>query len=219
VLNSPDPLLIVAVLALLGLVPFLAVLVTSYTKLVVVFGLLRLALGTQQTPPNMVLNALAIVLTCFVMAPVASTIYKNTTEKPLGKNFGQKFSDLPILFESAAEPAKTFLTKHTREQEKRLFVKTANEIWPKKYASNVAPDDFLILIPSFTLSELTQAFQIGFVIYLAFVVIDLVVAAILLAMGMSMVSPTTISVPLKLLLFVVLDGWSLLVQSLLLTYK
>lgn len=218
-LKFPDPLLIVAVLGLLGLLPFLAVLVTSYTKVVVVLGVLRLALGTQQTPPNMVLNALAIVLTCFVMAPVATTAYKKLQERPLGQDFGQKFGDIQVILESTAGPVKQFLTKHTRESEKRLFLRAANEIWPKTYVDHIQAEDFLILIPSFTLSELSQAFQIGFVLYLAFVIVDLVVAAILLAMGMTMVSPTTIAIPFKLLLFVVLDGWALLVQGLLLTYK
>jgi type III secretion protein R len=213
----PDPAFAVGLILLLGLVPFFAVLATSYTKLVIVFGLMRLALGTQQVPPNLVMNAMAIVLTCFVMAPVGSEMGTAAAQK-IGKQ-EQRFEELVKAAQAASDPLKRFLEKHTREREKRLFIKTAQDIWPAEYAKQSQPDDLLILIPAFTLSEVSQAFLIGFVLYLVFVVVDLLVSAVLLAMGMSMVSPMTVSIPFKLLLFIALDGWSRLIQGLLVSYR
>jgi type III secretion protein R len=201
----------------LGLVPFFAVLATSYTKIVIVFGLIRLALGTQQVPPNLVINAMAIVLTCFVMAPLGNEMGKVAAQKLDRQE--QRFDDLVKAAQSASEPMRRFLDKHAGDREKRLFLKTAQQVWPADYVQQTQPDDLLILLPAFTLSEVAQAFLIGFVLSLAFVVVDLLVSAVLLAMGMSMVAPMTISLPFKLLLFVALDGWSRLVQSLLVAYK
>jgi type III secretion protein R len=217
--NFPDPAFAVGVIMILGLIPFLAVLATSFTKLVVVFGLLRLALGTQQVPPNIVVNALAIILTVFIMAPIGSKSVELIAEKQLGPDFGQKFEDLIVIAQTAGGPMKDFLVKHTREREKVIFLNAATRLWPKEYVANTTANDFLILIPSFTLSELTEAFKIGFILYVVFTVIDLLVSAVLLAMGMSMVSPMTLSIPFKLLLFVTLDGWTMLIQGLLLTYR
>jgi type III secretion protein R len=121
--------------------------------------------------------------------------------------------------EAVKEPLKEFLNKNITEREKLFFLKSAKSIWPPERAAQLKEDDLIILVPSFTVSELTKAFQIGFVIYLAFVAVDLIIANILLAMGMSMISPTMISVPFKLLLFVVLDGWTQLIHSLVLSYK
>jgi type III secretion protein R len=216
-IKTPDPAYIVGIMLLLGLVPFFAVLATSYTKLVIVFGLMRLALGTQQVPPNLVMNAMAIVLTVFVMAPLGSEISQVAQERLQSKD--PRFEELVKAGNAAAEPIKRFLDRHTREREKRLFLKTAQEIWPADYAAKTQPDDLLILVPAFTLSEVTQAFLIGFVLYLVFTVVDLLVSAVLLAMGMSMVSPMTVSIPFKLLLFVALDGWARLIQGLLVSYK
>jgi type III secretion protein R len=213
----PDPAYAVTLVALLGLIPFIAVLATSYTKLVIVFGLMRLALGTQQVPPNLVMNAMAIILSCFIMAPVGSEIAAAAASNFNAKE--QRFENLVKGARVAAEPVRKFLDKHTREREKRLFLRTAQDIWPAEFAQSTRADDLLILVPSFTLSEVTQAFQIGFILYIAFAVVDLLVSAILLAMGMSMVSPMTISIPFKLLLFVALDGWSRLIQALALTYR
>jgi type III secretion protein R len=114
---------------------------------------------------------------------------------------------------------KEFLQKHTQERERQFFLKSASTIWPKERADKLRADDFMVMVPSFTLSELTRAFQIGFILYLVFVVVDLIVATVLLALGMSMISPTTISLPFKLLLFVMLDGWTRLIHGLVLSYK
>lgn len=216
-IKLPDPAYVFGLIVLLGLVPFLAVLATSYTKLVIVFGLMRLALGTQQVPPNMVINAIAIILTVFIMAPVGAEIARVADKQLQGSE--QRFDDLVKAAQAASGPLRGFLDRNTREREKRLFLKAAGNLWPADQAAAARADDLLILIPSFTLSEVTLAFQIGFLLYLVFTVVDLLVSAVLLAMGMSMVSPMTVSIPFKLLLFVALDGWARLVQGLLLTYK
>lgn len=213
----PDPAYIFGIVIVLGLVPFLAVLATSYTKLVIVFGLMRLALGTQQVPPNMVMNAMAIILSIFIMAPVGTEIGQNVRKELQGSQ--QRFDDLMRASNAAAEPLRNFLQRNTREREKRLFMNAANELWPPEQVKSTKTSDLLILIPSFTLSEVILAFQMGFLLYLVFTVIDLLVSAVLLAMGMSMVSPMTVSIPFKLLLFVALDGWTRLVQGLMLSYR
>jgi type III secretion protein R len=218
-LKVPDPAFVVTVIMLLGMIPFLAVLTTSFTKLVIVFGLLRMALGIQQIPPNIVINALALILSAFIMAPVGQQAFDEIAKKQTSAEFGQKFEDLRTMASAAAPPLKDFLMRQTGEREKRLFLKAANDLWPKEQAEKANENDLLILIPSFTLSELTEAFKIGFFLYVVFTVIDLLVSAVLLALGMSMVSPMTVSIPFKLLLFVVLDGWSTLIMGLLQTYR
>lgn len=211
-----DPILLVVALALLALVPFIAVMTTSFVKLVVVFGLLRNALGIQQIPPNMAVHGLAIVLTIYIMAPVAL----ETSDILENENFElTSFESMMPIIEKASQPYRNFLTKYTSVRELQFFEESAHTLWPEKYVHYVAPDSLLILIPSFTVSELTNAFEIGFLLYLPFVVIDLIISNILLAMGMMMVSPMTISLPFKLLLFVLLDGWSRLIHGLVLTYQ
>ena len=215
--NLPDPVTLVALIVAFGVAPFVALMMTSYTKLVIVFGLLRTALGLQQTPPNMVLNGLAIILSIYIMAPIGMEV----GDALRGRNFGAKgegLGDIVAVLDAAKAPVKAFLQKHTQERDRKFFLKSAENVWPKERAATLQPDDFMVLVPSFTLSELTRAFQIGFVIYLVFVVVDLIVATILLALGMSMISPTTISLPFKLLLFVMLDGWTRLIHGLVLSY-
>jgi type III secretion protein R len=214
----PDPDLIAAVLGSLALAPFLALMVTSYTKIAIVLGLLRMALGTQQVPSNLVLNGIAVIVSVFVMAPVGMEIAAAVQNSPLSKGT-LRFQDYAKVLDAGTQPVKTFLGQHTAERERRIFMKTATQIWPEAHARSLSRDDLLVLIPSFTLSELTKAFQIGFLLYLAFVVIDMIVGNVLLALGMMMISPTVVSVPIKLLLFVALDGWSHLVQGLMLSYR
>jgi type III secretion protein R len=216
--SLPEPLTLVALIVGFGLAPFVALMMTSYTKLVIVFGLLRTALGLQQTPPNMVLNGLAIILSIYIMAPLGMDV----SDALRGRHFGVKgegLNDVVAVLEAAKTPFKEFLQKHTLERDRRFFLKSAESIWPKQRAAALTVDDLMVLVPSFTLSELTRAFQIGFVIYLVFVVVDLIVATVLLALGMSMISPTTISLPFKLLLFVMLDGWTRLIHGLVLSYR
>ena len=216
--SLPEPLTLVALIVAFGLAPFVALMVTSYTKLVIVFGLLRTALGLQQTPPNMVLNGIAIILSVYIMAPIGM----DAADALRGRTFGVKgegVSDIVAVIDAGKAPLKAFLQKHTHERERQFFLKSATSIWPKARADTLQSDDFMVLVPSFTLSELTRAFQIGFIIYMVFVVVDLIVATVLLALGMSMISPTTISLPFKLLLFVMLDGWTRLIHGLVLSYR
>jgi type III secretion protein R len=216
--HLPDPATIFTLILAFGVAPFVALMMTCYTKLVIVFGLLRTALGLQQTPPNMVLNGIAVILSIYVMAPVAMEIGDNLRLHPSAA--GAPATDQIAAAAAAAEgPMRGFLKKHAQPRERQFFLKTAKEIWPERRAEALRDDDLMVLVPSFTLSEITRAFQVGFVIYLVFVVVDLIVATILLALGMSMLSPSTISLPFKLLLFVMLDGWERLIHALVLSYR
>jgi len=224
--NSFSPGLILALIVSLALLPYLAVMVTAFTKLVVVFSLLRNALGLQQTPPNMVINGLAILLSVYVMYPVGLEMAEQAN-KTLGTDLRKSFEEgnqnieLPDLLRvasSAKEPLREFLIKHTADKERVFFTKTAQRLLPEDKRDSISANDLIVIVPAFTVSELSRAFQIGFLIFLPFLVIDLIVSNILQALGMMMLSPTTISLPFKLLLFVLLDGWSKLIHGLILTY-
>lgn len=212
----PDPLTLIAVLGALALVPFMAIMVTSFVKLSVVLTLIRNALGVQQIPPNSAIYGLAIILTVYIMAPVGMSVYDRLKDKDLSLSHPDQ---LLTSVDEAAQPFKAFLKKHVKAEQQDFFHRTTREIWPKELSDQVGPDSYMILIPSFTVSELTSAFEIGFLIYLPFIVIDLIVSNILLAMGMMMVSPLTISLPFKLFLFVMMNGWSRLIHGLVLTYQ
>lgn len=212
-----NPVAMILGLSLLALAPFIVVMITSYAKLVIVLSLIRNALGIQQVPPNMVVNGLAIILTVFVMAPVISASHDALVSK-----HGEKIPSLAEAIGSADElaaPLQQFLTKHSDARTRIFFLRAALKLWPRDKAVTLTPDSFYILVPAFILTELTEAFQMAFLLYLPFVVIDLVISNILLAMGMMMVSPMTISLPFKLLLFVMLDGWSKIIEGIILTYR
>lgn len=212
-----NPLYLMAGLALLGLAPIFLMMVTSYVKIVVVTSLVRNALGVQQVPPAMVMNGLAIILTFFIMAPVGMDTWDIVKKIPVPANPGP--AQVLEIVEQASPPLHRFLSANSSDKVVNMFMGTAQRIWPRERHDLIKKDSMLILIPSFTISELTKAFQIGFVLYLAFVAIDLIISNILLAMGMMMVSPTTISLPFKLLLFVTLDGWLKISQGLMLSYQ
>ncbi|WP_425491866.1 hypothetical protein [Luteimonas saliphila] len=335
-LSSYSPALVLVVIVGLALAPFVAVMVTSFTKIVVVLSLLRNALGLQQVPPNVVINGLAIVLSIYVMYPVILDTYDAVTAHqqgrpvpasvqaqvearqraqaerarvqaeraaqraqsaqgqaaapdagdaplaadepaptspaaadalqaeseaeasraadadadaepgPLFRNVttgeapvataaepeivvpaptpppaldaGSEGARLLAMFEAGKEPLRTFLIRHSNDAERGFFLRSARSLLPPERRDALSVDDFIVVIPAFTVSELTAAFQIGFLIFLPFLIIDLVVANILLALGMMMMSPTTVSLPFKLLLFVLIDGWAKLVHGLVLTY-
>ncbi|AIO70366.1 type III secretion system export apparatus subunit SctR [Burkholderia oklahomensis] len=206
-------LLIVVAISLL---PFIAMVVTSYAKIVVVLGLLRNALGVQQVPPNMVLNGIAILASLYVMAPVGMQAAKSLDGQQLASQSSQA---LIQALSAAREPFRAFLEKHTQEREKRFFIRSATVIWPKDEASRLSEHDLVVLAPAFALSELTDAFKIGFLLYITFIIVDLVIANVLLALGLNQVTPTNVAIPFKLLLFVVMDGWSALIHGLVMTYK
>lgn len=210
-----DSFSLIALFVGMSLLPFLAMVATSYLKIVVVISLVRNALGVQSIPPNMVVNAIALILSFYVMAPVVEKSWNIYKEESVINKVEKKQYDTQIAMK-AAEPMREWLVKQTDEKSRALFVSTAEQLWAKdgEETAKVDPESFFILIPSFCVSELTKAFQIGFLVYLPFIAIDIIVSNILLAMGMMMVSPVTISLPFKLLLFVMVNGWTLLIQGL-----
>jgi type III secretion protein R len=210
---SPSSALVTVVL--LALAPFVAVMVTSFTKIVVVLSLLRNALGLQQVPPNVVLNGLALVLTVYVMFPVGQDMSARVEGI---NNIGSSTKTMLSAADAAKEPLREFLIKHSPPRERAFFLKTAQKTLTPDKAGQLTERDFIVIVPAFTVSELSTAFQIGFLIFLPFLVIDLVISNILMAMGMMMLSPTTVSLPFKLLLFVLVDGWVKLTHGLVLTY-
>lgn len=199
----------------LSLLPFAAMTLTSFTKIVVVLSLVRNALGVQQVPPTMVINGLAIVLSAYVLAPVAQA----TVDALKGRSSETTTERVVDTLEAAREPFRQFLAKHAHERERQFFMRSAHALWPKEQADALKDTDLLVLAPAFIVSELTEAFRIGFMLYLAFVVVDLVIANVLVALGLQQASPTNIAIPFKLMLFVVLDGWSALLHGLVLTYR
>ena len=217
-----DPFALIVLLVGMSLLPFLAMIATSYLKIVVVISLIRNALGIQSIPPNMVVNALALILTFFIIAPMVSESW-DTLQKGLADNKPEVVYKTDLA-QRAAEPYRRFLVEQTDEKHVAFFVHTAEKLWAKtdadgvKHPAEVDRKSFFVLIPAFCVSELTKAFQIGFLVYLPFIAIDIIVSNILLAMGMMMVSPVTISLPFKLLLFVMVNGWTLLIQGLVQSY-
>jgi type III secretion protein R len=207
--------LLIAVVAI-SMIPFVAMVATSYAKIVVVLGLLRNALGVQQVPPNMVLNGIAILVTAYVMAPIGMQAVQAMPHRAPGGDTAALMID---AFNAGKEPFRTFLKKHAREREKRFFVRSAAAIWPKEAAAQLREDDLIVLAPAFTLTEMADAFKIGFLLYIAFIVVDLVIANVLMAMGLNQLQPTSVAIPFKLLLFVVMNGWSTLIHGLIMTYR
>jgi type III secretion protein R len=218
-MTDVSPVNLIILLSLLGLLPFFLMMVTSYVKIVVVFSLIKNALGVQQVPPTMVLNGLAIVLTLFIMGPVGLETSELISSSDIKVESSlSRPQDFLRLLETASPPLEQFLKRNTDARMLTALRGTAKRLWPQKYHDMLDGDGFLLVLPSFVLTELTEAFQIGFLLYLPFIVIDLIISNILLAMGMMMVSPMTISLPFKLLLFVTLDGWLKISQGLMYGY-
>lgn len=211
---TPSSALVTVIL--LALAPFVAVMVTSFTKIVVVLSLLRNALGLQQVPPNLVLNGLALVLSIYVMLPVGQAMMVQVSGM---NNIAGSTNTLLAAADAAKEPLREFLIKHAEPRERAFFLNTARKTLSEEGAAELTDRDFIVIVPAFTVSELAVAFQIAFLIFLPFIVIDLVVSNILMAMGMMMLSPTTVSLPFKLLLFVLVDGLVKLAHGLVLSYQ
>lgn len=199
----------------LGLVTFLIVTATSFVKVSVVLFLVRNALGIQQTPPNIVLYAIALALTLYVSSPVIAAV--SDAVQSSGVSLEDARGWLAAL-RAAQVPLVEQLQSLTSEADRAFFIDATVRVWPEEMRARADEGDLTILLPAFMVSELSRAFQIGFLLYLPFVVIDLVVTTILMAMGMSMVTPNLISTPLKLFLFVAVEGWTRLVQGLVLSY-
>jgi len=195
---------ILFLMTVLSLAPAIVVMMTSFTRLVVVFSLIRHALGTQQMPPNQVLIGLALLLTFFLMAPVYSRVHKEAIQPFMAEEISQGEA-----IKKALGPVREFMFKQTRKKDLALFLNISKTEKPK----SMEDVPTIVLIPSFVISELKTAFQIGFLIYIPFLVIDMVVASVLLSMGMMMLPPFMVSLPFKLMLFVLVDGWHLLVGS------
>lgn len=192
-------------MTLLSIAPALLITLTSFTRIVVVMSFLRQALGTQQMPPNQLLVGLSFFLTLAVMTPVFSAINRDAVKPYVADEISQK-----VALQKAVPPLKTFMLRQTREKDIAMFLKMLKRDRPK------TPDDLPleVVIPSFIISELKIAFQMGFVIYIPFLIIDMVVSSVLMSMGMLMLPPVMISLPFKILLFVLVDGWNLVVRSL-----
>jgi len=214
--NSNDPddwftgLKIIGGLTILALAPSILVMMTSFTRILVVFAFLRQAMGTQQAPPNQILIGLALFMTAFVMMPVWQKIDTQALTPYLNEEISQADA-----FEKAKSPLRSFMLAQTREEDLILFLEAARVERPD--SPETTP--MHALIPAFVISELRTAFQIGFLIYIPFVVLDLVVASVLMSMGMMMLPPVMISLPLKIILFVLVDGWHLITASLLQSFK
>jgi flagellar biosynthetic protein FliP len=196
---------LLALLTVLSLAPSILVMVTSFTRIIVVLSFLRTALGIQQTPPNQVLISLALFLTFFVMTPTLERAYDEGI-RPLIEG---RIDEMQA-FERAAQPVRAFMTEHVREQDMILFAEMARLESPDAGAE--AP--LRVLIPAFMVSELRRAFEIGFLVFVPFLIIDMVVASVLMSMGMMMLPPVVVALPFKIIFFVLVDGWSLVVASL-----
>lgn len=212
---QPNLIGMIVVVAGLGLLPLAVVTMTSFLKIAVVLFLIRNALGIQQTPPNLVLYGIALVLTVYITTPLVGEItYRLETQ---GGSF-DSIEDIRATGTLLREPLQEYLSLYVNERERAFFLDATRHIWSEQARENLQEDDLVVLIPAFVTSELVRAFQIGFLIYIPFLVIDLVVANVLMAMGMVMVAPPLISVPLKIFLFVAVDGWSRLMHGLILSY-
>ncbi|MGN7412251.1 flagellar type III secretion system pore protein FliP [Paenibacillus sp. SAF-068] len=207
---STSSLSIILLITVLSIAPAMLVLMTSFTRIVIVLGFVRTSLGTQQMPPNQVLVGLALFLTLFIMSPTLSSINQVALQPYLQGELTQTEA-----LEKAADPIKKFMFTHTREKDLLLFMKYNQTEQPKTYQDI----PITVMVPAYVISELKTAFQMGFMIFIPFLVIDIVVASTLMAMGMMMLPPVMISLPFKILLFVLVDGWYLVVKSLLLSFN
>lgn len=211
----PDPYSFIIILVGVAVIPFATVMITAYAKVAVVLLLLRNALGLQQVPPNIVVYAIAIVISVFILQPTISEV--TTALDTPGRTYTD-VGDWKLAYDDAKEPVKNYLLRFASDRERAFFMEAASKLWSAEAAAAVRSDDLSILIPSFIVSELTRAFEIGFLVFLPFIIIDLVVSNILIALGAIMVSPLTISLPIKLFLFVIIDGWTRLIHGLVLSY-
>ncbi len=197
-------------MTILSLAPAIIIVVTSFTRIVIVFSLLRSAMGTQQTPPNVVLISLALFMTSFIMAPTIKQAYDTGIEPLINEKINEKEA-----FEKTTAPFHSFMMKHVRESDLLLFLDLSKLPAP----ATEADTPFQILVPAFIISELRRAFEIGFLIFIPFIIIDLVVASVLMSMGMMMLPPVMISLPFKLIFFVLVDGWHLVAGSLIQSFN
>ncbi len=214
-LGLPDPITFVIVLVGMSLMPFAVVMTTSFAKISVVLMILRNALGLQQVPPNLIVYGVTLIMTVFILQPVlhdvSEVLITEDRQFETVEDWSQAYEDIKVPFTG-------YLKRFAAERERAFFLQATQKLWTPDAAAAAKDDDLIILVPAFIVSELTRAFEIGFLLYLPFVVIDLIVSNILIALGAIMVSPLTISLPIKLFLFVLVDGWTRLLHGLILSY-
>ena len=218
---TDQPFAMIALLAVLSLLPFVLVMLTSFVKIAVVLSIARNALGAANIPPTTVVTGLALVLTLFVMAPVGGKVFAGV--EPLvtgdeGRTPAQTARALIAAGQQARAPVRDFLAEHAHPRDRAMFTDLARRMREPAARDSVTSDSLLVLAPAVVTSELKEAFAIGFLLFLPFLIIDIVVANVLLSLGMHMLSPSTVSLPFKLLLFVMVDGWYLLTRGLVLGY-
>lgn len=214
-LEGINPIFLALFLASLSMIPLLFIVCTAFLKISMVLLITRNAIGVQQVPPNMAIYGIALAATLFVMAPVAHEIQKNIEQKPLDfRNSTTLLNDAYLI----VGPIQRFMSHNTAPQVLAHLLDNTQRMWPPELAAEASKEDLMLAIPAFVLSELQAGFEIGFLIYIPFIVIDLIISNLLLALGMQMVSPMTISLPLKLLLFVLVEGWTRLLDSLFYSY-
>lgn len=225
--NFQRPSLITQAVALTGLslLPFIVMILSSFLKIVIVLSLLRNALGVQQAPPNQIINGIAFMLSLFIMYPTVVKMYdaaqavQARVRAPDSLISPESSGYILAVANEAKEPLREFIKKNSLVKHQALFYTMSLRSLPEEHRLDIKPDDFMILVPAYITSQLKDAFEIGVLIYIPFFVIDLVTSNVLLAMGMMMLSPVTISMPLKLFLLVMLDGWTLLIDGLVNTFK
>ena len=215
IFQGVDPVVLALFFGVLSLLPMLLVVCTAFLKIVIVLMITRNAIGVQQVPPSMAINGIALAATLFVMAPVGYEIARTLEHSPLDMSSVQTLQGTGLV---AIQPLRAFMKRNTDPDVLTHMLENTARMWPPEMAQSTQRDDLVLLVPSFVLSQLQAGFEIGFLIYIPFIVIDLIVSNLLLALGMQMVSPMTISLPLKLLLFVMVSGWSRLLDSLFLSY-
>ena len=213
------PVPMMALLAAMALVPFAILMLTSFSKIAVVLSIARSAMGTQQIPPSTVLTGLAVILSVHVMAPVVQDMWSEGKSAFAEAKDAQDLSALLEAGTRSAGPLRRFLEKHASAEDRALFFDLARQLRGEAKAGEISEADLVVTVPAFLISELKGAFQIGFLLFLPFLVLDMVIANLLLALGMPSLSPTSVSLPFKLLLFVAVDGWALLSRGLILGYR
>ncbi|MGM8930423.1 type III secretion system export apparatus subunit SctR [Salinicola halimionae] len=212
---QPNLIAIIIVVATIGLVPLAVVTMTGFLKISVVLFLIRNALGVQQTPPNLVLYGIALILTVYITTPLIGEMAHQFEQRSAGL---ANVEEIKQTGEALRGPLQEYLSRYASERERAFFIDATRTLWSDEAREDLKSDDLIVLIPAFVSSELTRAFEIGFLLYIPFLIIDLIVSNVLMAMGMMMVSPTLISIPLKIFLFVAVDGWSRLMHGLILSY-
>jgi type III secretion protein R len=210
------PVELIALLFAISVAPLFAVIGTSFLKFAIVLNMLRTALGTQQAPPSMAIYGIALAMTMFVMAPVGYQISTNLRDHPIDLSASDALTQVN---DTLLEPYRAFLKKQTAPEQIVFFKSIGKRVWPETFQPVIPDDSLVVLIPAFAVSELVRAFKISILLFLPFLAIDIIVTNVLLSMGMMMVSPVTISLPFKILLFVVVNGWSKLLFELAMTYR